>query len=102
MSTAWTAGYFSRKWHEFYGPGELLFVSMDYWQDAIDVGDRTAFGVPVKIFTSNEVTSLVERASRVGLTLVGDLDLACDQKVVRCDGLYYTFCNLFFRKLPNN
>jgi SAM-dependent methyltransferase len=82
-------------------PGGHLFVSMDYWQDPIDVGDRRAFGVPVQIFIAGEVADLVEHASSLGLALVGDMDLTCDQKVINCSGLHYTFYNLFFRRSPN-
>jgi glycosyltransferase involved in cell wall biosynthesis len=79
-------------------PGGHLFVSMDYWQDHIDVGDRQAFGVPVKIFAPGEVTDLVEYASNLGLALVGDMNLTCEQRVINWLGLDYTFCNLFFRR----
>jgi SAM-dependent methyltransferase/tetratricopeptide (TPR) repeat protein len=82
-------------------PDGHLFVSMDYWQDPIDAGGRMAFGVPVKIFSANDVTNLMKYASHAGFVLVGDMDLSCQQRTIDCFGLQYTFCNLFFRRSPD-
>ncbi len=79
-------------------PGGQLFVSMDYWEGPIDVGDRIEFGVPVKIFTPAEVMEFIGYASNLGLTLAANSDLTCEQKVINWLGLNYTFCNLLFRK----
>jgi len=89
---------FLREMARILRPGGHLFVSMDYWRDPIDVGDRISFGVPVKIFTLTEVMDLAAYASELGLVRVGDLELSCEQKVIACMGLDYTFCNLFFRR----
>ncbi len=76
--------------------GGHLFVSFDYWVDPIDTGDRVAFGVPVKIFSSDDVLKMVRYASDVGLETTSPLDLKCKDKVVKWLGLEYTFCNLLF------
>jgi hypothetical protein len=40
----------------------------------------------------------VRNASDFDLTLVGEMDLTCEQKVVSWSGRSYTFCNLLFRR----
>ncbi len=78
--------------------GGYLFVSFDYWHDPIDTGDRTAFGVPVKIFSEGDVVRMIRYANDVGLDLSGPVDLACKDRVVKWLGLEYTFCNLLFQR----
>ncbi len=78
--------------------GGHLFVSFDYWVNPIDTGDRMAFGVPVKIFSSDDVLRMVAYANDVGLEPTTKLDLTCKDRVVNWIGLNYTFCNLLFRR----
>jgi SAM-dependent methyltransferase len=78
--------------------GGHLFVSFDYWEDPIATGDRTAFGVPVKIFSRDDVTRMVRYASDVRLNLTSPLDLSCKDRVVKWLGLEYTFANLLLCK----
>ncbi len=75
-----------------------LFVSFDYWIDPIDTGDRMMYGVPVKIFNSNDVLKMVNYANDVGFDLVRPMDLTCKDRVVTWYGLQYTFCNLLFQR----
>jgi SAM-dependent methyltransferase len=79
-------------------PNGHLFVSFDYWQDPIDTGDRTAFGVPVKIFNRADVVGMVHFAEHHGFELTGELELGCKDRVVNWLGLEYTFFNLLFRR----
>lgn len=94
---------FLREMGRIIAPGGHLFVSFDYWHDPIDVGDRTAFGAPVRVFNKEDVLKMVEFADRCDLILSGcahkSLDLRCHDKVVRWLGLEYTFMNLLFRKV---
>lgn len=76
--------------------GGRLFISFDYWDDPIDVGDRMAFGAPVHIFDRAEVMQMVAYARDTGFNLNGPLDLTCKDRVVTWLGLQYTFCNLLF------
>lgn len=78
--------------------GGHLFVSFDYWEDPIDTGGRMAFGVPVKIFSADDVLKMVRYAGDVGLVITSSLDLTCKDRVVKWLGLEYTFCNLLFRR----
>ena len=79
-----------------------LMVSVDYWQDPIDTGGLVAFDVPVQIYSADDIHNLVRIAAENGLELVGDLETACEQRVVSWIGLDYTFMNLLFKKTTNN
>jgi SAM-dependent methyltransferase len=76
-----------------------LFVSFDYWQHPIDVGDRQACGVPVKIFEPADLVEMLGFAADNGLALTGSSpEFKCSEKVVHWLGLDYTFANLLFTK----
>jgi Methyltransferase domain len=82
-------------------PGGKLFVSFDYWKDAIDCGGREAFGAPVKIFDRYDVWSMVTTAATYGLRVSpagSEVETRCWDKVVEWLGLRYTFHNLLFEK----
>ncbi len=79
-------------------PGGHLFVSFDYWETPVDTGDRTAFGVPVKIFDRFDVTSMITYAGDLGFNLTLPADLKCRDKVVKWMGMEYTFYNLLFKR----
>jgi tetratricopeptide (TPR) repeat protein/SAM-dependent methyltransferase len=79
-------------------PGGHLFVSFDYWHDAIDTGDRMANGAPVHIFSRDEVLALIAHAERVGFELLGAPDYKSENTVVKWFGLDYTFFSLLFRR----
>lgn len=93
---------FLREMSRIIMPGGHLFVSFDYWHDPIDVGDRTAFGAPVRIFDMHDVLKMVNYAAAKDLILADrahkTLELKCQDKVVKWLGLEYTFMNLLFRK----
>jgi hypothetical protein len=50
------------------------------------------------MFTQRDIHALIENAARVGLIVVGDVDMSCKGKVVQWDGLEYTFGNILFRR----
>ena len=81
-------------------PGGLLVVSTDYDQQPPDTTGKTAYGVPVKIFSPADIRGLVEAASEHGLELTGELRLDHAERPVhwkRTD-LDYTFIRLAFTK----
>jgi SAM-dependent methyltransferase len=80
-------------------PGGHLFISTDYWQDPVDTKGQTAFGAPVKVFTSYDIVELTEIAKKYNLELTSELELVCDQQVVNWIGMDYTFINLLFQKI---
>lgn len=53
-------------------PGGALVVSTDYDADPPDTTGKTAYGVPVHIFSPPEIKALVNDAEGVGLRLRGD------------------------------
>jgi SAM-dependent methyltransferase len=78
--------------------GGYLFVSFDYWSEPIDCTGKNAFGLPFTIFSPERVEQLIQLSSSVGLSVAGDVDLACQERVINWLGLNYTFANLLFCK----
>lgn len=64
-------------------PGGLLIVSTDYYPLPIDTNGAEAFGVPIRIFTADDVRSAVEIASTTGLLPTTEIALECTAKPVR-------------------
>jgi 2-polyprenyl-3-methyl-5-hydroxy-6-metoxy-1,4-benzoquinol methylase len=81
-------------------PGGVLFVSTDYDQDPPDTTGKTAYGQPVHIFSPDEIKAIVSEANDAGLSLLGELKLAHEQRPVHWPrvGIDYTFVSLGFRK----
>jgi SAM-dependent methyltransferase len=79
--------------------GGHLFVSTDYWQDPVDTGGQIAFGVPVRIFTADDIRDMISTAQSYGLEITSEVNLACGQRVVNWIGMDYTFVNLLFKKV---
>jgi SAM-dependent methyltransferase len=78
-------------------PGGHLIVSTDYWETPIDLGGTQLYGLPLKIFTAAEITTLLTVGERNGFRLVAPLDLACEDRVVEFDGRRYTFVVFSFQ-----
>jgi hypothetical protein len=64
-------------------PGGNLITSTDYYDAAIDTSGRIAYGVPIHIFTEEEIASALDLARSYGFTLMSPLDLTAGEKVVR-------------------
>jgi hypothetical protein len=81
-------------------PGGTLITSTDYYDSAIDTGERQAFGVPIRVFTKHEIEAALALARRYHLELTGAIDLRCDEKAVSWKefGLDYTFVIFMLRK----
>lgn len=74
-------------------PGGILVTSTDYWPEPLATEGKTAYGVPVHVFTEPEVRALLQIAERAGLVTEQPVDLSSRDKVVhwaRMD-LDYTF-----------
>jgi SAM-dependent methyltransferase len=82
-------------------PGGILITSTDYWQRQIDTRDQQMFGVPVHVFTQEEILQAIELATGSGFALTAPIDLACDEKVVHWEqvDLDYTFLVFTLRKI---
>lgn len=83
-------------------PGGMLITSTDYWQMPVDTRGQKVYGVPVHVFTKDEITSFLDIARSFDLILTGPLTLSCSDKVVHWDmvDLDYTFIVFTLRKMP--
>lgn len=91
---------FLREQSRLLRPSGHLFVSCDYWETPIDTQGLHAYGVPVRIFTRQDLEMAIAAAEAVGLRLVGSGNLDCAEKVVCWErfGLRYTFANMLWRR----
>ena len=80
--------------------GGLLFTSTDYWHEPLEVEGKMAYGVPIKIFSRDDILRFVDTANLFGLELVGKLDLECEEHAVNWNefDLNYTFIYFLLRK----
>jgi SAM-dependent methyltransferase len=80
--------------------GGHLFLSFDYWEDPVETNGQYAYGVPIRIFTREDINDMLRSAERSGLSISGDSDFSCKDRVVHWQrfNLRYTFANLLFRK----
>jgi SAM-dependent methyltransferase len=81
-------------------PGGVLVTSTDYYETGIDTRGQTAFGVPIHVFSRDEILAALQLARRHGLDLESPLDLHSPEKVVRWADydLRYTFLVFSLRK----
>jgi SAM-dependent methyltransferase len=80
-------------------PGGSLLVSTDYWSEKIVNPDgRRGFGVPVHIFSRQEMKQTVEIAAKHGFRVSGDgvVDYECQERTVNWMGFNYTFILVCF------
>jgi len=76
----------------------LLFLSTDYWHKPVNTHNKEAYGVPVKIFSRQDIEEMILTAEYYGLYLLIPIDLKCLYKVVEWEELSYTFIYLTFYK----
>lgn len=80
-------------------PNGLLSISTDYYIDHVRTEGIEAYGVPVKIFSKNEIVEMLRLASEFGLVLEKPtLDLDCEEKPIHWLGLDYTFVIFTLKK----
>jgi SAM-dependent methyltransferase len=80
--------------------GGLLITSTDYYELPVDTKGQHAYGVPIHIFTRDEIAQALELAESHGFSLVAPIDLRADEKVVHWAqyDLRYTFVIVSLRK----
>ena len=73
--------------------GGILITSTDYYDAPIDTKGQEAFGVPIHVFTRDEIAQALELATQCGFSLVSPLELGSAEKVVHWKqyDLRYTF-----------
>ena len=86
------SSYF-REMRRIIKPGGLLVMSTDYFESATDPKGQSAFGVPIHIFTREEMVLTFQLAEDFGFELTGDVDLECRERAIRWEefDLSYTF-----------
>lgn len=78
-------------------PGGSLLVSTDYWDEKVDNPDgRQAYGVPVHIFSRQEMEQAVAIAAKHGFEVSGPVDYECQERTVSWMGFDYTFILVCF------
>lgn len=85
---------------EFFGemarimkPGGSLVISTDYWDEKVVNHDgRQAYGVPVHIFSRQEMEEAVQIAAKHGFKLASPVvDYECQERTINWMGFDYTF-----------
>ena len=72
-------------------PEGVLITSTDYYIEPIDARGQTAFGVPIHIFSKNEILQVFQLAEEFHLRLTSAISLDCQEKPIAWSGLDYTF-----------
>src|SRR5437588_465449 len=82
-------------------PNGLLIVSTDYYSEPIDTRGLKAYGVPVHIFSKDEMLKVLHTAQECGLELTGPINLDCRERPVSWKEfqLDYTFVTFTLRKI---
>lgn len=75
-------------------PGGALFTSTDYWDEGVDTQGKHAYGVPIRIFTKDDLNRFIDLGTKAGFELKGEVDLKCDEKVVNWEGIDFTFASI--------
>jgi len=79
-------------------PGGYFVASFDYWPEKLDTSDVSLFGMDWRIFSKEDVRSLLKTAADHGLSPVGNVDLDAVTPVVQWAGRSYTFAWMALRK----
>lgn len=80
-------------------PGGSFLASFDYWPQKVHTGDMPLYGMEWRIFSREEIDSLIAEALRYGFEVVGDIDYGETQKPpIHNAGRRYTFAWLALRK----
>jgi SAM-dependent methyltransferase len=74
-------------------PGGVLVTSTDYFEQPTDTRGQSAYGVPIRIFTRDDITAAFEIAREYGLELTQPADLTSRDRVVhwKIHDLRYSF-----------
>ena len=81
-------------------PGGLLVTSTDCWKAPVDARGQRAYGVAIKIFSTDEVAGMIAAAAKFGLRPTSSIDLECDEPAVTWEryGLHFTFVCFALRR----
>lgn len=90
---------FFREMSRIVRSGGSLLVSTDYWDEkVVNTDGRQAYGVPVHIFSKQEILECIALGATHGFTLEDEPDLECEERTISWMGFQYTFVLLCFTK----
>jgi SAM-dependent methyltransferase len=79
-------------------PGGFFVASFDYWPDKIDTSGVPFFGMDWKIFSRQEVLTIIDDARGYDLLPYGDINLSAGERPIECAERKYTFAWLALKK----
>jgi SAM-dependent methyltransferase len=79
-------------------PGGYFIGSVDYWPDKIDTSEIKVYGLDWKIFSKDELLSLIVEAGNRGMVPVGQLNFVSPKATVSWSRKKYTFAWFAFQK----
>lgn len=81
-------------------PKGILIISTDYYTYPIDSRGQMAYGVPIHIFSRDEIIAVLNTANKFDLEQTGPISLNCQDKVVTWKeyALEYTFLTFTLQK----
>jgi SAM-dependent methyltransferase len=84
--------------------GGVLITSTDYYETAVDARGQQAYGVPIHVFTREEILQALEIAAAHELDLISPLDPGCTERVVHWKefDLRYTFIVFSLEKVKRS
>jgi SAM-dependent methyltransferase len=69
----------------------ILFISTDFWINEIDTSKYQGENTPIQIFTPKSILEMLQTATRNNLYLARKIPFDADEKVVKWNGLEFTF-----------
>jgi SAM-dependent methyltransferase len=80
------------------GPGGCFVASFDYWPEKVETAGIKFFGMDWRIFSREEVESLIGLARTFGFVPEGTLSLEAGERAVHCADRSYTFAWMVLRR----
>lgn len=82
---------FLKEMSRIINPNGALVISTDYWYEPIDTENKYAYGVPIKIFSKDDILEILDIAKKHGFRIIENINLECSEKPISWEGLNYTF-----------
>jgi SAM-dependent methyltransferase len=79
-------------------PGGYFIASIDYWSEKIDTSGIKVFGMDWKIFSADDLKTLVKDAEKFDFEPCGELNFETFARIARWQGKNYTFAWLAIKK----
>jgi SAM-dependent methyltransferase len=81
-------------------PNGILFISTDYYEQEIDTSDKFSYGVPIKVFSEDEIRNLIRIAEKEGFKPIKEQSYKVNEKPIhwKSQNLWFTFINVCLRR----